>query len=118
MRHSGRLDHEDAMPIECRSRITSGAIGLFASAAVLGAATAVVMPRLLSPRPAEAQEVIQPGSRYAVVVIPGEDVSWLVLDTRSGELQHWMDDGGRYRVFRLRESSSAVTRTIIPKPER
>ena len=77
---------------------------------------------LVGPRDAGAQDVPSGGGldgRYQVVFLGPRDErqrDWLLLDTHTGTMQHWSDEGTYYLVFSdLRPGKSETIRSRVPK---
>ena len=86
---------------------------LVLGAALLALATAGATLALARPREAAAQQGARP-ARFQVAALLGSPGAWVILDTESGDFEHWRADaGGAMSVVRSRYASrTGSTRTI------
>lgn len=79
-------------------RLALGAAGV----AFAAAAAAVVVTH---PREAAAQQGLARPARFQVAAILGSPGTFVILDTESGDFEHWRNEGGTFSVIRTRYAS-------------
>ncbi|HKG94422.1 MAG TPA: hypothetical protein VKA84_21090 [Gemmatimonadaceae bacterium] len=85
------------------------ALGAAAVASAAAAAAVVVT----HPREAAAQQGLARPARFQVAALLGSPGAWVILDTESGDFEHWRSEGGSFSVARTRFASrTASVRTI------
>src|SRR5690349_10070650 len=68
----------------------------------LSVALLVARPQVSHAQVASVEAAVAGGGEYQLAVLPagpGEAKQWLVLNTRTGELSHWVERADHYAVY-------------------